>query len=129
MDNNYILSTFNDQFTEFIEDIHRVFPNNVHISTCKNALIAIRRANPKLIIKTVKPYLYTYKNEIESGNIDFFIDKDYKDDMYFRKEKKNDILDKIEQLREPVRNMNNNDRLTVIEYLKNLLQLSEIYII
>ena len=45
MDNNYVLSTFNDQFTEFIEDIERVFPNNIDIKTCKNALISIRKAH------------------------------------------------------------------------------------
>ena len=52
MDNSYVLSTFNDQFTEFIEDVERAFPNNLDITTCKNALIGIRKANPKLIIRS-----------------------------------------------------------------------------
>ena len=44
-----MLTIFNDHFIEFITDICNIFPDNVKILTAKNALIAIRKANPKIL--------------------------------------------------------------------------------
>ena len=49
--NNNILTVFNDHFTEFVSDIQNVFPEDADILTAKNSLFAIRKANPKMIIK------------------------------------------------------------------------------
>ena len=76
--NSQILKTFNTHFVEFLEDIERVFPNDNDLLTCKNALIQMKKANPKLIIVTFKNYVSMYKKEILDGNLDFFINKDYK---------------------------------------------------
>jgi accessory colonization factor AcfC len=46
-----ILTAFNDHFVEFISDIQTVFPDDHDILMAKNSLIAIRKANPKMIIK------------------------------------------------------------------------------
>ena len=46
-----ILTAFNDHFAEFINDVHLVFPQDADILSAKNALLAIRKANPKMIVK------------------------------------------------------------------------------
>ena len=52
------LSTiFNNHFTEFLEDIQNVFPDNIDIQTAKNSLIAIRKTNPRLLIKIWNSYI------------------------------------------------------------------------
>ena len=48
---NNILTAFNDHFIEFVSDIQNVFPEDADILTAKNALITIRKANPKMIVK------------------------------------------------------------------------------
>jgi hypothetical protein len=54
----------------------------VDILTAKNSLLTIRKANPKLLIKIWYKYVaFPYNAEIESGNIDFFINKDYSKDV------------------------------------------------
>ena len=129
MDNNkFILTTFNDQFKELIEDIERIFPNDVEIRTCKNALITMRKANPKLIITSMKPYLLKYQKQIEANDVNFFIDKNYVEDVGFKKEENTKIfLDKIEQLRQPLHNMGLEDKDKITNYMKNLLQLVLLY--
>jgi len=74
---NNILTAFNDHFIEFVSDIQNVFPNDPDILATKNILSAVRKANPKMIVKIWNAYVVgKYKSEIEAGNIDFFINKD-----------------------------------------------------
>jgi accessory colonization factor AcfC len=46
-----ILSKFNEHFVEFITDVQEVFPEDVDILSAKNSLLAIKKLNPKMIIK------------------------------------------------------------------------------
>ena len=55
-----ILTAFNEHFIEFINDIQMVFPEDIDILTAKNALLGIRKANPKMIVKiwsTFSPFV------------------------------------------------------------------------
>lgn len=127
MDKSQILKGFNDHFVEFVEDVERVFPDNNDISTVKESFIQMRKANPRLVIKAFNEYfLNKYRSEIESGNIDFFIKKDYNTDLSVVGDS-DYILKKIDVLRNPVKNMNENDRNKVIKYIQNLSKLCDIY--
>ena len=127
MDKSQILKGFNDHFVEFVEDVERVFPANNDISTAKEAFIQMRKANPRLVIKAFNEYfLNKYRTEIESGNIDFFINKDYNSDFSVVGDS-DFILKKIDVLRNPVKNMNKEDQTKVIQYIQNLSKLCDIY--
>ena len=52
-----ILTAFNEHFMDFLNDIQSVFPEDPDILLAKNALIAIRKANPKMIVKSTIPAL------------------------------------------------------------------------
>ena len=45
-----LLTAFNDHFNDFVSDIQSVFPEDPDILTAKNELLAIRKANPRLIV-------------------------------------------------------------------------------
>jgi len=127
MDKSQILKGFNEHFTEFVEDIERVFPDDNDIATVKAAFVQMRKANPKLIIKAFNEYfLNKYRTEIESGNINFFINKDYNSDLSNMGDS-DYILKKIDVLREPVKNMNNEDQQKVVTYIQNLSKLCDVY--
>ena len=127
MDKSQILKGFNDHFVEFVEDVERVFPDDDDISTVKASFIQMRKANPKLVIKALNEYfLKIYRSEIESGNIDFFIHKDYNTDLSVVGDS-DYILKKIDVLREPVKNMNSVDREKVVKYIQNLSKLCDVY--
>ena len=127
MDKSQILKGFNDHFVEFVEDVERVFPDDNDISTVKESFIQMRKANPRLVIKAFNEYfLNKYRSEIESGNIDFFIKKDYNTDLSVVGDS-DYILKKIDVLRNPVNNMNEEDQHKVIKYIQNLSKLCDIY--
>ena len=123
---NNILTAFNDHFLEFVNDILIVFPNNPDILTAKNSFIFARKANPKLIIRIWKIYIVEkYKKEIESGNIDFFINKDYSSDIA-NTTYSDTISGSIDRLRKPIKSMNSEDQQKAMKYIQNLTKLSEL---
>jgi hypothetical protein len=122
-----ILTGFNNHFMEFLNDIQNVFPNDVDILTAKNALTAIRKANPKMIIKIWHSYIcLKYNNEIENGNIEFFINKDYSNDLTDA-DSSDKIIEAIDRLRKPISEMDNTNQLKVMKYIQNLTKLANIY--
>ena len=125
--NSQILKGFNDHFMELVEDIERVFPDDNDISTVKKSFIELRKANPKIVIVAFKEnFMDLYYSEIESGNIEFFINKDYNNDIENISDSEY-ILKKIDLLREPVKNMDKTDQDKVIKYIQNLSKLCEAY--
>ena len=127
MDQSHILKTFNDHFIEFIEDIMKVFPENTDLIAIKKSFINFRKANPKLVLGVFKTYVIDkYSDEIDSENIDFFINKNYENDLEDNSNASM-IIDKIDKLRQPVREMSNENQNKVLKYLQNLKKLCILY--
>ena len=121
---NNILTAFNDHFIEFVSDIQCVFPNDPDILATKNALSAIRKANPKMIVKIWNSFVVgKYKSEIEAGNIGFFINKDYASDVSAAANS-DKIMESINRLREPIRQMTPEDQAKTMKYIQNLTKLA-----
>jgi hypothetical protein len=119
-----ILTVFNDHFTEFVNDIQSVFPDDADILTAKNALLAIRKANPKLLVKIWINYVVTpYKAQIDSGDINFFINKDYSTDLV-KNDNADKIMESIDRLRNPVKQMSQENQAKTIKYIQNLSKLA-----
>jgi hypothetical protein len=125
-----IIETFNKHFMEFFMDIERVFPNDTDIKASRKSLGRIIMIMPKLIIRTFHQHFsIVYSSEIEAGNLDFFIDNDFNAKHGSIINNNNNVIAKINKLREPVRNMAEEDKAKVIKYLQNLKKLSEFYTI
>ena len=119
-----LTTVFNNHFEEFINDIQSVFPDDADILTAKNALLTIRKANPKLLSKIWTKYVVTpYYKEIEQGNINFFIEKDYSEDIS-KNENADKIMESIDRLRNPVKQMSSENQVKTMKYIQNLTKIS-----
>lgn len=119
-----ILSAFNDHFMDFINDVQCVFPTDVDILTAKNALTAIRKANPKMIVKIWRNFIANkYRDQIANGDIAFFVTKDYSGDVSSASGS-DKIMESIDRLREPIRNMGPDNQAKVMKYIQNLTKLA-----
>jgi hypothetical protein len=126
-DKSILLTAFNTQFYDFLDDIESVFMNDNGIKRAKNALVLIKKVNPSLVIKLWYKYIVVnYESEIDSNNINFFIEKDYKNDLRYLNSS-DDIMKHIDSLREPVRNMGESNQQKSFMYIKNLCILSRLY--
>jgi hypothetical protein len=123
---NNILTAFNDHFIEFVNDVHCVFPDDADILATKNALTTIRKINPKMIVKIWNSFIVSkYKSEIEAGNIEFFINKDYSQDVSVTSNS-DKIMESIDRLREPIKNMSLENQAKVMKYIQNLTKLAQL---
>lgn len=128
MDKTTILKAFNNQFEEFLEDIEVLFPENSDIKTTRTGLSMLRKANPKMIISVWQRYICSkYEDEIEKENLEYFLTKDYASDLKMDEGAANKVLSGIDKIREPLRQLDAENRKKAIQYLKNLNQLSKIY--
>jgi hypothetical protein len=122
-----ILTAFNDHFMEFLTDVQSVFPDDPDILSAKNSLLAIRKANPRMIVKIWNNFIVgKYRQEIEDGNIDFFVNKDYSEDVA-NVDGSGKIMDSINRLREPIRNMSAENQEKTMKYIQNLTKLAFMY--
>jgi hypothetical protein len=123
MTTNFV-GAFNDHFADFINDVQSVFPDDVDIATAKNALLAIRKANPKLLVKIWHQYVVIpYRTQIESGDISFFISKDYSVDLA-KNDNADKIMESINRLRQPIKEMSTENQAKTMKYIQNLTKLS-----
>lgn len=119
-----ILSAFNNHFTEFVQDIKRVFPDDNDIATAETALGHMRKANPRIILLGFKNYVSNpYASQIEAGDITFFINNNYNEAIGDNSV----ILEKIDALRGPVSQMNEEDQTKAMKYIQNLKKLADLY--
>ena len=127
MDRSQILTAFNDHFMEFVNDIHSVVPENTDILAAKNSFALIRKANPKMIIKIWQSYVVNkYNDKIEAGDISFFVNKDYGDDLT-NADNSDKIVEAIDRLRSPIKLMSTADQTKTMKYIQNLKKLSNMY--
>ena len=128
MNKNQIVDTFNKQFIEFITDIERVFPNDTDIKSARKTINKASIIMPKTLIKLFdEHFISVYGNEIENGDINFFIENDYRTKHGYSKTDEVWVLNKIDMLRNPVKNMSEDEKKKVIQYMKNLKKLTQLY--
>ena len=87
----------------------------------------IKKLNATAIIKSWYTHVYVPYNEvIESGDIDFFINKDYSKELS-DVSKGGDIIKMIDKIRSPIANMEKDNKSHCAKYIQNLTKLSMVY--
>lgn len=132
--NQQILKTFLDQFDQFLEDIVGVFPDDKELVSGKMYFEGLRKINPRIII-TYWKYLVAdkYDDNVETENIDFFINKNYHEDIETIAKARNwdgdysYINNKIEAIRDQIVKLSDTNKRVTMKYIINLTRLSKLY--
>ena len=126
-DKSTLLKAFNTLFFGFLDDIISIFQDDGDIKAAKTAFELFRKGNPTIIIKVWYSYVCVpYAERIAAGNLDFFIDKDYSTDLNILSNSR-DIIKTIDKIREPIRNMTEENRKHSLDYLQKLSLLANGY--
>jgi len=126
-DKSTLLKTFNTQFFALLDDILRIFPDNLDIAAGRKSFETIKRANPTIIIKVWLTHVYTpYRQSINDGDVEYFINKDYSSDLNSVSNVQ-DVMKMIDTIREPIRSMDDVNKGHTIKYIQVLSKLSELY--
>ena len=123
--NIQLVKIFNEIFFNFVNLISKTFPNDLEITIAKNKLYAIKKINPKLFIKIWKKHVTDkYRDSIEEGNIDYFIEKNYCDDLN-KINNSERVMKSINRLREPIKNMDKSKQEMAMLFIQDLSKISE----
>ncbi len=123
-----VLKAFNNHFIEFLEDISSIFPNNRDIKKSITALEMLRKTNPRAIVMLWKSNIAVpYHVQIEKGDVSFFLNKDYKNDIKNVGYDTNEVITIIENLRKDVSEMDESNQKKAMKYVQNLTKLSQLY--
>lgn len=124
-DKSIVLKAFTNQFTEFVEDIQSVFPDNADIDSAKTALFLLKKTNPRILLNTWITFIAEpYGSQIEQGDIGFFLDKDYTRDLEYMG---NAVMQKVDTFRKPVREMGPDNQAKTMKYIQNLTKLATLH--
>ena len=129
MSGTTVLGAFNKHFLEFVDEIESLFPDNKGIRGGKMALLTVKKVNPRIILEGWKFYVVDkYKENIMSGDANLFIEKDYTEDLLSTNHPKMHVcLRHIDNIRDSVRNMGEENKKKSIKYMQNLTKLCDLY--
>ena len=129
MDKSFILKSFNKQIFDFLEDVNNMIENK-DIETSRIYFNGLKRANPSLLLKIWYTYICVpYKEQIDEGDLTFFLEKDYSQDLS-RLPNNKELLNIIDNsLRNPIRGMNPINKAHCMKYIQILCKLSEAYML
>ena len=126
-DKSKLLKAFNTYFFEFVDFIIKILPDNVDVLSSKTLFEITKKANPTLLAKLWQQYVFIpYSQELAKGNLNYFIEKDYSQDVV-NLNNSQDVLKSIDNLRQEIRTMEVDDRKECLKYLQNLNKLSVAY--
>jgi hypothetical protein len=124
---NLCMQGFNNEFFSFLDEVIKIYPENREISSAKESFRLVKTANPTAIIKVWYKHIYLpYKDVIESGDIDFFCNKDYVDDLAILANAK-EVMSIIDKIREPIKQMEPVNKGHSADYIRLLSKLSVAY--
>ena len=124
-DKSIVMKAFLNQFTDFVEDVQSVFPDNADIESAKTALFLVKKTNPRILMNAWVTYIVgPYTGEIEKGDIGFFLNKDYTHDLEYMG---NAVMQKVDTLRGPVRDMGADNQAKSMKYIQNLTKLAKLH--
>ena len=127
MNNSLIMTTFIKQIDEYLDDIEKTYSVDTRFTKGRLYLEGVKKTNPRLILTTWKTMVTDkYADQIELGDIDYFLNKDYSDDVPGNYTPTVDTV--IQELRTTVRRMSDENKAISLKYIQNLCKLSKLYV-
>ena len=129
IDRPTIIRSFNDYLFEFFDDMLKVLPGNKSILTAIKSFRTLTDINRAILVKCWYKFVYLkYKDVIDAGNIDFFFEKDYSEDLT-KLNNSQSIMEIINSIRIPAKEVceNAQNKEYIVIYIQNLCKLSVIF--
>jgi len=127
VDQSTYLKAFNTLMNDFMNDLENIFPDDKLIKQCTTSIRTVRKANPKITVRVWNKYILTpYESVMNEDSMDFFFNKDYKEDLT-RLPQSEYIAENIEIMRSSVKNMGESNKKHTASYMIKLNKLCNAY--
>lgn len=117
---------FNSHLIEFLEDVIEIFPENIDLKTGLTMIEGLKFAKPKYLISIWKVSIVDlYEEQIMKGDKNFFINKNYEEDV--AEDNKNKVLIIIDDVKKLMRETSEENRDKTMKYVQNLTKICKLY--
>tara|TARA_B100001123_G_C15283520_1_gene1014806 strand:+ start:890 stop:1264 length:375 start_codon:yes stop_codon:yes gene_type:complete len=118
------LTKFNLTLENLINDLILVFPDYKNLLIFKEKFILLKGSNPRIIMTYFKNTVFQYKEQINNKDNNFFLEKDYDEDVYIENEQW--ALDEVLNLKVLWKKLTEENKETVWSYFQILIKLCEL---
>jgi hypothetical protein len=77
MSRKILLDAFYNQFSDFLDQLTKVFPGDTDFPTYKMGLLLLQRTNPILVVSEVHKHVAPFEEIIRAKNEDFFLKHEF----------------------------------------------------
>jgi len=120
MNKNTCVKSFASKFDEFCKYLLKIVPNNPDVMAFNTGIMLIRRSNPLLLLQSWCANVFgKYADQISEGNLTYFLEKDYKDDLQ-EVQHTEQVLEGIDRIRKPIASLAGEELDEVVKFLQNL---------
>ena len=117
---------FCTQLIEFMDDVLRIFPNNLDLKTGKTFIVGLTKVSKKKLVSIWKTSVVDiYEELIMNGDKEYFINKDYSEDLGEGGTDK--MMNVIEDVRGLMRKTSEENKEKAMKYLQNLTKICKLY--
>ena len=126
------LTNFINQLNGFLNDLLIILPGNEGIISAKKYVDTLSKINPKLLLSLwYESVTEKYNRQINEGDLDFALNKDYSEEVIGKSENSaessSSILLIIDNLKTATKKLDEDQKKTIIKYLQNITQLTQLY--
>tara|TARA_B110000858_G_scaffold198112_1_gene262620 strand:+ start:1587 stop:1970 length:384 start_codon:yes stop_codon:yes gene_type:complete len=122
-----ILKAFNNHFKEFLQDMILVFPHDTELKTSNVFMEGLIKMKPRSVLEVWKVKINdVYQEEIKKGDYNFFIEKNYDEDVG---NGDNKLTSSIKKMQKKISNMTKENKIKAMKYVQNLTKLCNLYFI
>ena len=130
--NSSILKAFCNHLIDLYDDLIPVYPKNVELRNGKTWIELTRKINPKILIRGWHQFFNdaSYYKQIKEGNINFFLEKNYENELIQYNGGKNnnkEYKDFIEEIKKIYIDMEKENQKKLLKYIQNLCKLAGMY--
>ena len=120
-----LVKVFNNHLLEFLDDVITIFPDNTDIQTGRTFIVGIKKVNPKKILDIWKRFVNdVYQKEISEGNMEFFLNKDYTQDLQYTT---GNVIGIINNIKVQLRDTSKENQEKALKYVQNLCKICNLY--
>ena len=120
------IKKFNLTVNNLIDDLILVFHNYQYLKVFKEQFNLLSRYNAKKPLEYFKKTVYCFSDEIKAQNSDFFLKRDYKNDINVIEENKEWALDQVLNLKELWVELSIENKNIIWTYFNILVKLTEL---
>jgi hypothetical protein len=121
MSKKILLDAFFNQFTDFLSELTRAFPEDADFPAYRTGLQLLHKTNPMIVVQTVHEHVTPYEQQILGKNEDFILKHSFSDHIG-----NDDALEQvIRKLRDQWELLTPNNKACIWSYVRILLELAK----